>query len=599
MWTWQELSPYHVYAFLAMPIVLAPSNWKNWYTITINVLCLLLSFIPRELYRKFHLSRPNVNLANHIIACITYLFDIVCLIVLCVNLMNFLPHNSLAEVVLSSKFSIVFTLLCNIVFLTLTLCIIAMSLTKLVLMHYTFWFTALNQKQLAVWVNLTLIAISITINLTGYRLETGDYTDPSFYKLFLDIWGVKPNQKVKYGINYPELIFVMPIATLLHIISVSLEWKMNVYDALNNRIHDINIVSQENDRNQVSINLEEENSDVANSLPTNSGQDIRGSRDRKMNQEEDTLPPIVVQEQVAIIDIHDDKGPNTQDLEFVINSSDGRMNREDIVVREQVASINDHGKEEFTDKKKRIFSEFPQKSSHKNVFFIEVQEKKAIDKEHTKNYPSCISDFEGVAGDHTKEGSAVTDTGAATFLKKNRVLAVSGVERVQTPPIVTGVSQVPADQDLVPVIPGVPADQDLAPVIPEVPADQERDQVLPSVPAVPNVLEAANGQYRKLKAFWKFLSKGFSIGLCCSLEVTLYWIYLQNIENEKITSYTKYITWLDFRLCVILLFPYLILSYPEPKMHAKRTIVDLARTLCSWTLVPSSVAAFVLSRLPD
>ena len=127
--------------------------------------------------------------------------------------------------------------------------------------------------------------------------------------------------------------------------------------------------------------------------------------------------------------------------------------------------------------------------------------------------------------------------------------------------------------------------------------------MVPGVDALPAVVpevQAVQVQYRKLKAIWKFISKGFSIGLWFCVTEILYQIYRGAIDNENNTYYISYIFLLYYRLSgSILLFPYLILSYPEPKHHAQRIIFDCARVFCSWSWVPSSVSSFVLIRLPD
>ena len=242
MWMWQDLSSYHVYGFLAGPMLFAPFNWKNWYTITINVICLLFSYVPRYIYRNFHLSRPNVKLVNYIIACMTYMFDILCFYELWVTLMNFLPSNTISGIVLNSQFNTILTLTPVIVSLTIILLTIAVSVSRVLLLLYTFWFTSQDQKQLAVQVITSIIASSIGISLTGYRLVTRDYSDSVLYKLYLDSLGLGGDLKLKTKTNYPEFVILIPIALLLHIFSTSLEWKMTVYDTVNNGVQPAGVV---------------------------------------------------------------------------------------------------------------------------------------------------------------------------------------------------------------------------------------------------------------------------------------------------------------------------------------------------------------------
>ena len=96
-----------------------------------------------------------------------------------------------------------------------------------------------------------------------------------------------------------------------------------------------------------------------------------------------------------------------------------------------------------------------------------------------------------------------------------------------------------------------------------------------------------------------FISEGFLVGLWfCVTEFifAIRWLYM---ENKEIFYYTAFLDALYWMVSLILLFPYLILSNQDPKDYVQRIVFNWTRVLCSWSWVLSSVASFVLARLPD
>ena len=498
------------------------------------------------------------------------------------------------------------------------LCTIAISLSRVVLLLAPFWFTELDQKKLAVGVITSLTMSSTVIILTGYRLVTRDYSDPVWYKIFLYYWGVEQNQKLKHGTNYPEFSVVLTTAVLLYIFIISLEWKMNVYNALNNRVQDVNIGGDNilNYMIPVPANHQDENSEVTSTRATTSvqGQDNMSTADRNLIQE-DTFPPtILVQEQVATVDIHQEEFASAVAYEtihdIIINCENGKINREETSSPVIVTS-----------------SKFSQKSRRnpKKVHFSEVQEKVDTVKDQmnvsTSHYQSNFLakiDLEDIAAVDASENATENATAALNIKAIQAVPSVamvtelptlsevkagpgacdvptyssfSGVQTAQVDPVDQGVLAVPAAQ--------------VDPVVPEVPlvSAAQVDKAFPAAQLFPGpavrAISAPTLQHKKLKAFWTFICKGSFVGLWLCLSEVLYTIHWLAIENEKDTYYTSFLGVLYWWLSLILLFPYLILSNQDPKAFVQRIISNWARFFCSWSWVPSSVASFVLSRLPD
>ena len=656
-----------------------------------------------------------MHLVNYIAVCMTCLFDILCFLILCSAVLNFLHDIPLAEIVLNAQFINIFTISILHVFFTMFLCIIAISISKVVLLLAPFWFNAQDQKQLAVWVITSLTLCSIFINL---RQVTRDYSDPAFYQKFLDYWGVEHNQKIKRVTNYPEFSFLLTTAVLLHIFSISLEWKMNVYDALNNRIQDMNIAGDNvlNGMIPVPVKHESENSEVASTraLTSVQDQDTRNTAERNMDQEDTFSPVILVQEQVVTVDVHKDEfaAAATRTIivhDKIINSEDGRINKEDTLRPIIITPSKLSQKSRHNPKKGRFLEVQKKKGRYKvdqtNVSTIHYQSK-FLSKNGSEDFASVNTNGTTAAPLNIIAVQAVPYVSMVTELptipevtsvlaapvvpancafprvpkaqvgpvvQANQVVRVVPAVQVdpviQTSQVVPVVSTaqvdpvvptaqvdpvVPAAQvdpvvpaaQVVPVIPAaqvdpvVPAAQvdpvvPAAQVDPEVPAAQvdpvvPAAQVFPVIPAaqviqvvpaaqVDPVVPAAQVslgpaaqigsavqyasaptvQYRKLKAFWTFISKGSPVGLWLLVTLVFYGIYWLAKENEQITHYISFLFHLRWILSLILLFPYLILPNQDLKDFVQRSIFNWTRVFCSWSWVPSSVASFVLSRLPD
>ena len=240
-------SSYYVYALIALPIILTPFNQKNWYTIMTTTVGFIFSFIPRALYRKFHLSGGNVTLLNYTVVLLTLIGDVYALMELSFNLMNFFGDQTLLDIVSDSRFCSGATLIRSIVDLTIFICVIALSLSRLVILTFPFWYSARDPKQMAAGVFIFVIGGSIIINLTGYRLIAGDYCEPGlFERVYFFQRGFKINTLEITGTNYPEFKFAICLAVVLHLFSITLEWKIKIYDNLSismkienndNRIH--------------------------------------------------------------------------------------------------------------------------------------------------------------------------------------------------------------------------------------------------------------------------------------------------------------------------------------------------------------------------
>ena len=124
-----------------------PLSLRNWYTISISNFTLLLGFLPRLIYRKFHLSRRNMSVLNYLMVLLTYYIDISSLILMSFDSIGYMSDVTPLMNMIGYQLSCIITsLLENICCLAIYLCFNAISLSRLANVYATFGVATNDQK---------------------------------------------------------------------------------------------------------------------------------------------------------------------------------------------------------------------------------------------------------------------------------------------------------------------------------------------------------------------------------------------------------------------------------------------------------------------
>ena len=171
-------------------LIVAPFDFRNWYTLTINILSLILNVLPRYLLQKFLQSRPRMTVLHHILISLVYAEHIFSLFYIVLLVGNYFPVSVLETVLKNHLACSIISVIFHTYLLHLFSGILLLSLTRLLINKTPFWYDGLDHDRLKIWVHISLAIGSITGCLTGYRAATWDYCDWASYDFIISLFGI-------------------------------------------------------------------------------------------------------------------------------------------------------------------------------------------------------------------------------------------------------------------------------------------------------------------------------------------------------------------------------------------------------------------------
>ena len=220
-----------IYVLEAALVFCAPFNYRNWYTLTINIVSVILNFLPRYLFQRFLQTRPQIKVMHHILISLVYAEYMFKLGWIVIQMGNYFPVSVLGPLMTNHVACSLISIYCNLYLFHLFLCILLLSVTKLLINKAPFWYDGLDHDRLKIWIHSSLAVGSIAACFTGYRAITWNYCDGAIYTVLLSLFGIAYNEQ-KHSQNYPDLAVIICITIFLHIGTVCLGWKREKIDPL-------------------------------------------------------------------------------------------------------------------------------------------------------------------------------------------------------------------------------------------------------------------------------------------------------------------------------------------------------------------------------
>ena len=223
-----------IYVLEVALLFCAPFDSRNWYTLTANIVSLILMFLPRYLYLGFLQTRPNIHVMHHILISLVYAENILSLLWIVMQVGNYFPVSVLGPLMKNHLACSIFSLVFNSYMFHLFFGILLLSLTRLLINLTPFWYNGLDNDRIKIWVHISLSLGSIAVCLTGYRTITWNYCDWASYGFLLSLFGIAHTDVsgLEQSQTYPDLAIIIVLAISLHVFTVCLEWKREKIDPL-------------------------------------------------------------------------------------------------------------------------------------------------------------------------------------------------------------------------------------------------------------------------------------------------------------------------------------------------------------------------------